>query len=93
MNKIGESLHIPKAQMTHLVDRLVDITMVERQTDFSDRRVTNILLTQTGREFVSSHDAKLMTAAKEMLSSLTDDELEEMSVSLNRLHQILLKTM
>ena len=37
--EIGEKLLIARAQMTHLIDKLVDLGIVERQMDTADRRM------------------------------------------------------
>ena len=39
---------VPKPQMTHLIDQLVDSGIVARNPDSSDRRVINIALTERG---------------------------------------------
>ena len=38
VTEIGERLQIPRPQMTHLIDKLVSLGIVERQTDTADRR-------------------------------------------------------
>ena len=53
-----EELHIAKAQLTHLIDNLVDLNMGERKTDVSDRRTIDITLTALGRAFLEEHQSK-----------------------------------
>ena len=89
--EIGERLHIARAQMTHLVDKLVALGMVERQLDTSDRRMTNIVLTGEGRAFFEEHNSNIKNAIKETLSCLTDEELEDLLDSLRKLRDILSK--
>jgi len=89
--EIGERLHIARAQMTHLVDRLVDLGIVERQTDTVDRRMTKIMLTGKGGAILEEHDSNIKNAIKETLSSLTDEELEDLSDSLRKLRYIFSK--
>jgi DNA-binding MarR family transcriptional regulator len=50
--EIGERLQIARAQMTHLIDKLVDLNIVERNMDIADRRIINITLTDRGRVFL-----------------------------------------
>ncbi len=38
VTEIGNRLRIAKTQMTKLTDKLVDLQLVERQTDVTDRR-------------------------------------------------------
>ncbi|HEY32023.1 MAG TPA: MarR family transcriptional regulator [Dehalococcoidia bacterium] len=91
VTEIGERLQIPKPQMTHLIDKLVSLEMVERQTDVRDRRIINIALTSKSKTLLKKHKRIMESAIKETLSSLTDKELEELSTSLRKLRDILQK--
>jgi DNA-binding MarR family transcriptional regulator len=86
---IGERLQVARAQMTRLIDRLAKAGMVARQADSTDRRVTNIVLTERGNAFLEEHGGHIWKATKEFLSDLTDEELSELSASLERLREIL----
>lgn len=87
--EIGERLQIARAQMTHLIDKLVEVKMVERQADSADRRMTNIVLTDKGSAFLEEHGGNIRKATKEILSGLTDEELADLSDSLEKLRDIL----
>lgn len=87
--EIGERLQVARAQMTHLIDKLVELEMVERQTDSADRRVTNIVLTDKGNTFLEEHGGNIWKATKDFVSGLTDEELADLSASLERLRDIL----
>ena len=89
--KIGERLQIQKPQMTHLIDRLVSLEIVARQTDAADRRIINIALTDKGRAMMEEHGRLIRGSIKENLSCLTGKELQELSVSLRKLRDILSK--
>jgi DNA-binding MarR family transcriptional regulator len=89
--EIGEKLQIAKAQMTHLIDKLVDLNMVERNIDTADRRTINVALTDKGRTFLEIHENNIMNAVREYISCLEDDELEALSNSLRVLRDTLLK--
>jgi MarR family 2-MHQ and catechol resistance regulon transcriptional repressor len=89
ITEIGERLIIARAQMTHLIDRLAELGMVKRQADSADRRVTNIVLTARGSAFLEEHGGYIWKATKELLSGLTDEELSDLSASLERLREIL----
>jgi DNA-binding MarR family transcriptional regulator len=89
--KIGEKLLIAKAQMTHLIDKLVELDLVEREMDAADRRTLNIALTARGRRLMEEHEANLVNAVRENMSSLTAAELETLSESLRNLRDILSK--
>ena len=89
--EIGQRLQIAKAQMTHLVDKLVDLELVERNVDLADRRTINITLTDTGRCFLEKHEEIIFNAVGEYISDLKESELETLSTSLRNLRDILLK--
>jgi DNA-binding MarR family transcriptional regulator len=87
--EIGERLYIAKAHMTQLVNKLVDLKLVERILDSSDRRIVNIALTDKGRSVLLEHKHNILTSILESISSLTPQELQDLSVSLKRLKDIL----
>ncbi|MDD5038033.1 MAG: MarR family transcriptional regulator [Dehalococcoidales bacterium] len=91
ITEIGERLHIAGPQMTHLIDKLVDADIVERKTDTTDRRMINIALTNKGKATIEEHKSNIENAISETLSCLTDKELEDLSTSLRRLHDIFSK--
>ena len=53
--EIGERLQVAKAQMTQLIDKLVALNIVERESDTDDRRTINIRLTKQGRVLLEEH--------------------------------------
>ena len=91
VTEIGERLNIAKAQMTHLLDRLVDAGTVARQLDTADRRMTNILLTGKGRATLEEHSRNIRKVIRETLSVLKDEELVDLADALQKMRDILLK--
>jgi DNA-binding MarR family transcriptional regulator len=89
--EIGERLQIARPQMTHLIDKLVDLHIVERQTGTADRRMINITLTSKGKTILEEQDSHIKNATREMLSCLTDEELRDLSTSLRKLRDIFSK--
>ena len=89
--QIGDRLYIAKAQMTHLIDKLVDLNIVERKLDIADRRTINITLTGQGRAFLEEHKNRLVSTTMETMSRLTDEELEDLANTLRKLRDILSK--
>jgi len=89
--EIGERLYIPKPQMTHLIDRLEALKICVRQADTADRRTTNITLTGKGRRIIEELDQVIRESIEAQLSVLTEEELQELSVSLKKLGDILSK--
>ncbi len=89
--EIGERLQIARPQMTHLIDKLVDSDIVERQTGTADRRTINIMLTNKGKTVLGKRDSHIKKAIWETMSSLTIEELQDLSASLRRLQDIFSK--
>lgn len=89
--EIGEKLQIPKPQMTHLVDRLERLGIISRKTDDNDRRITNLSLTEKGRQIHSELDETLYSSIREKLANLSEEELRDISASLRKLSSILAK--
>ena len=89
--EIGGKLQIAKAQMTHLIDKLVETEMVERSFGEPDRRTVNITLTDKGKNFLEKHEKIIFDAVGEYISNLNESELETLSTSLRNLRDILLK--
>jgi DNA-binding MarR family transcriptional regulator len=89
--KIGDKLLIAKAQMTHLIDKLVDLDFVKREMDSVDRRTINLTLTEKGRKMLEDQDNLVIGAVRENMASLSDAELEALSTSLRHLRDTLFK--
>jgi DNA-binding MarR family transcriptional regulator len=89
--EIGERLLIAKAQMTHLIDKLVELGLVERNIGDIDRRTMNITLTDKGIHLAEEHEKNVHDAVGEYISCLEDSELETLSMSLRNLRDILFK--
>jgi len=89
--KIGEKLLIAKAQMTHLIDKLVELDFVKREMGADDRRTFNITITDKGRRMLEEQDNLVVNAMQENMSSLSDKELESLANSLRQLRDILVK--
>lgn len=91
VSEIGRCHGISKSQMTYLVDRLVELGLVERQPDTNDRRVINIALTGKGEDVLNEFRALIIESIKQKLSSLDESELEQLSDLLCQIRGILAK--
>jgi len=89
--EIGERLQIARPQMTHLLDKLADLKIVERHADKTDRRMINIVLTDKGKTTLEEHDSGIKKAMMDTLSGFTDKELDDLSDSLRKLRDLLSK--
>lgn len=90
-SKIGEKLLIAKAQMTHLIDKLVELDFVKREMDSVDRRTFNLTLTEKGRRVLDEQDNLVICAVSDVMTSLSEKELESLSNNLRSLRDILFK--
>ena len=88
---IGERLLIAKAQMTHLIDKLVDLGFVKREMDATDRRTLNITLTEKGSNVLDEQENLVLNSMRDNMSSLSEKELETLSDSLRNMRDILYK--
>ena len=91
LTEIGDRLQMPAPQMTRLMDRLVSLGLVERQTNPADRRTIDVTLTTRGRIVLQEHDRLMRDAIRTTLSALTGNELTELSASLRKLRDIFSK--
>ena len=88
---IGGSHNIPKSHMTYLIDRLVDMGLVERRQDSKDRRVVNVSLTADGRRTLTGCESVMRENAHQRLSSLGEADLKKLSESLEKVREIVAK--
>ena len=89
--KIGEKLLIAKAQMTHLIDKLVELDFVKREMDSVDRRTFNITLTEKGKRVLDEQDNLVFCAISDIMASLPETELESLSNALRSIRDTLFK--
>ena len=78
-----------KPQLTHLVDTLVALGLVERRPDAKDRRVINLVLTAKGRVLGDDMKQKVKEDIKKRLACLTPEELAQMSAAFETLRNII----
>jgi DNA-binding MarR family transcriptional regulator len=82
MSAVAEQLYVSKSYVTSLVDRLVAETMVERLPSKSDRRVTDIAITERGREYLREYKKLLSSRVKTGIAALSDEDLKELAASI-----------
>ncbi|MFA5316956.1 MAG: MarR family transcriptional regulator [Dehalococcoidales bacterium] len=79
---------VPKPQMTHLIDKLVMLGIVDRRPDTTDRRVINLALTEHGCVLLEDSKHKVQDNIKTRLAGLTPEELSQMAKALETLGSI-----
>src|SRR5256886_17563804 len=76
---IVQSLMVSNSAMTNRIDRLEEARWVERAPASSDRRVTMVRLTQTGRQVIAAaHEANL-EAERGILSVLSSADPDRLA--------------
>ena len=85
ISEIGDMIKVARAQMTHSVDKLTSLGMLERVPDTEDRRKTGIRLTAEGKKQVAKMDRAVRKRMSEKLSWLQDDELKNVMKALEYL--------
>lgn len=91
IGEIGAKLQISRAQMTHHIDNLVARGLIERKESKKDRRIIHVTLTDQGEELLKEHGKIMKNSVREMMSSLPDKELDDLSDSLRQVLEILSK--
>jgi DNA-binding MarR family transcriptional regulator len=86
--ELAKMMMITKPQITHLVDQLVNLGIVERSPDAADRRVINLILTASGSKLLGEMKKKVQENVKNRLATLTSEELSEMLAALETLRRI-----
>lgn len=88
VTELANTLVMTKPQMTHLIDQLVGLGIVERRQDEKDRRVINLSLTRQGRVLLDDARRKVQENIRQALAGLTADDLTAMSGALETLKNI-----
>ena len=88
VSAVGRSLMVSKPQMTHSVDRLIRLGMVERRPDTVDRRMVHLSLTSKGRAVLEECHGVIRASIRTQLSALNDEELEDLSAALRKVAEI-----
>jgi DNA-binding MarR family transcriptional regulator len=88
ISEIGKRLLISKPQMTYIIDRLINLGIVDRMPDKTDRRITNIKLTRKGKSRLERNKNLIRDTIREKLASLSRAELKMFSDSLTAIKEI-----
>jgi DNA-binding MarR family transcriptional regulator len=88
VSEIAKRLVIPKSQMTYLIDQLAGLGIIERLPDTKDKRVIHILLTKHGKVVLKEGRDLVRQHIRNKLSCLTQAELADLSIALEKLKDI-----
>ncbi|MGI5817616.1 MAG: MarR family winged helix-turn-helix transcriptional regulator [Armatimonadota bacterium] len=82
MSDLSGELGLPPSSVTGIVDRLVALGKVQRESDPEDRRVVRVALTAEGRRDRDRHRRQRRKRLARALSALDDDELRALHSAL-----------
>ena len=88
ISKMAKELYISKPNMTPILDKLVEDGLVSRYYDPNDRRVIRVERTPKACEFLKAGEEHIKSLMKEKLLNLTEDDLNNLSLSLETLISI-----
>jgi DNA-binding MarR family transcriptional regulator len=91
MSKIGSFLNVTKPNITFLVDKMEEQGLIRREKDNSDRRVSNIYLTEKGRTEIEHKKTVLQQRISGRLCRLSGEELEALGQAVTTASEILRK--
>lgn len=91
MGEIAEMLSISRPNLTLMVDQLMKLNYVERNTHGHDRRVICIVLTDVGHEILKKENDIIIKGISSFTSKLTDDDYEHFTNSLDFITEMFLR--
>lgn len=91
MSALAGQLDITKQQLTRLINVMEEQGLVERSHDTRNRRQVYVQVTDKGRRIVSELCEQLLLDMVQSLSSLEEQELSELRVSVSSLSRLLEK--
>jgi MarR family 2-MHQ and catechol resistance regulon transcriptional repressor len=78
VQKISETLSIPSGSITYVVDKLEKKGFVQRQPSPTDRRASNVVLTETGNELFDEIFPQHVETISKNLSFISNEEKEQL---------------
>lgn len=76
MSKVAKIMHFSQANVTQMIDRLVNKRFVKRSACKQDKRVTYITLLTKGEKVCKLHKEHVQRTAKQWFSKMTESEQE-----------------
>ncbi|WP_294154228.1 MarR family transcriptional regulator [uncultured Clostridium sp.] len=91
ISQVAKKLGISKSNMTPIIDKLIELELVNRYSDSKDRRILRVELTQKAVELFEYLESIAKKIIKNKISALSDNDLEDLSNSLYILSSIMRK--
>ncbi|MCU6792922.1 MULTISPECIES: MarR family winged helix-turn-helix transcriptional regulator [Paenibacillus] len=78
VQKISETFSIPSGSITYVVDKLETKALVKREASPTDRRTSNVVLTEKGKLFFDEIFPKHVETISHNLSFISNEEKEQL---------------
>ncbi|MBN1800616.1 MAG: winged helix-turn-helix transcriptional regulator [Candidatus Lokiarchaeota archaeon] len=82
---LGADMGVSSAAASQMLDRMVQLGLIERTIDPEDRRIKNFKLTEKGLDLINESFHISQSWIEDLVHALRNDEKEETIVVLNRL--------
>ncbi len=80
--KLADILDVTPANVTGIIDRLIEQGLVRRAESLQDRRVVFLEATQIGKKLIENLEQHVSEQSSRMLSGMSEDELEHLYLGL-----------
>ena len=91
MTELSNKLLTSKQQMTPIIDKLIECGFVERKHNEIDRRVIEIALLSSGKQFLEKQKMDIFDMLKNKMQILSDDDLSTLYKALLEIRRIINK--
>ena len=88
MTKVCYHMNMEKGSLTPVIDRLIQLKLVERRRSSEDRRKVNLHLTEVGLSLVQANLHRARRHILEKLKHLPEEEIQRFKKALLDLHEI-----
>lgn len=78
MKDISEFLSITPPSATSLIDNLIKGELVKRKVDSKDKRITKIIITQKGGQYIKKFEREMLKKINQNLSTLNGTEQKQL---------------
>lgn len=93
VSELGELLAISTAAASQLLEKMVQMDLVERKEDKQDRRLKHLSVTRTGKNLMKEIKCLSHDWTHDFVQTIPPDEAEQYGVVLNDLHERILDFM
>lgn len=91
IQQIGQKVLLTSGSMTYVIDQLVKKALVSRKICDSDRRITYVEISESGADLMKRIFPQHARRIGEIFSSLTDDEMIDMTQKLKQVSKSITK--